>query len=315
MKSPAPKKRNTAKTPNRGKAASTTTTTATHPQREIPLSSRKSIRRSRAAQAPPVMVAQEETVDEDEIQAAIQPSRSNANTGAGMFSTFHSSVDRFVATVQENFSKSPFASTEGVAPTGTEPAQEERGGAEDVADNGVETETVGILSTIKSSMNILSATIRDKAMNVNQKTKSAFAPLSQRQQENEAEESTGSEDTSTPRSSRARSSNDSFYRGRKFLWYFLLLCSFLCLVLGVLWVSVVTYDVTDLTLEINQCERSLKKANRKVASTSSEKDKFRMNELERKSQYWKTQAKRNEAYAVGYKKEYQAILKQLEGVR
>ena len=111
----------------------------------------------------------------------------------------------------------------------------------------------------------------------------------------------------------ASPSNDSFFHGRQFLWYCLLLGTFLALICGLLWASVVIYDMTDYEMELNQCHRSLAAANRQLSTSSSAKDKYYLQELEKQAHYWKKQAKQNEAFAQGYKEEYQAILKQLHG--
>jgi hypothetical protein len=96
----------------------------------------------------------------------------------------------------------------------------------------------------------------------------------------------------------------------------------------VLWMTVSMYDLTDHTLEIHHCRQS-----RSLLSTTTigannvrnnydnqlfldntiPQEEFYQKELEKQVQYWKRRAKQNEFFANGYKDEYQARLKQLEG--
>jgi hypothetical protein len=98
----------------------------------------------------------------------------------------------------------------------------------------------------------------------------------------------------------------------------------------VLWMTVSMYDMADQTLEIHQCRqsRSFLLTSTNVANNDNfrnsqfyssnnnnhnRQEEFHRQELEKQVQYWKRQAKQNELFAQGYKDEYQAMLKQLEG--
>lgn len=99
-------------------------------------------------------------------------------------------------------------------------------------------------------------------------------------------------------------------------WGFFVACA-VASVFVTLLLAAVLYDVIESTLELHQCRETL--IAYQVGSENippqikNSPDGYYMEELERQIRYWKVQAKHNEAYVQGYKREYQRILKEIEG--
>ncbi|KAG7357203.1 hypothetical protein IV203_001891 [Nitzschia inconspicua] len=87
----------------------------------------------------------------------------------------------------------------------------------------------------------------------------------------------------------------------------------------VLWTAVALLDATDKILEVHQCRLQLlgdgdnSNTNYQTFNNNNRQEDYVRQELETQLQYWKRHAKQNEAFAQGYKDEYQAILQRLEG--
>ncbi|KAG7360708.1 hypothetical protein IV203_035807 [Nitzschia inconspicua] len=88
----------------------------------------------------------------------------------------------------------------------------------------------------------------------------------------------------------------------------------------ILWTAVALLDATDKILEVHQCRLQLlgdgDNSNTNYQSLNNNNNRqedYVRQELETQLQYWKRHAKQNEAFARGYKDEYQAILQRLEG--
>jgi hypothetical protein len=175
----------------------------------------------------------------------------------------------------------------------------------------------GLLSMLKKSMTVNKATTESVTVPQPPPEKERTETITAAPSGDTATDVDPDRDTSSSRPSFTvhRQSDDSLYRGRRVGWSCLLLGTWLAVVLGVvLWTSVVVHDATERDMEIHRCRRSLAAAADRKSSLSTNnnsKDKFYLQDLEKQVRYWKKQAKQNEAFAKGYKDEYQAILKQL----
>jgi len=103
----------------------------------------------------------------------------------------------------------------------------------------------------------------------------------------------------------------SAHFGRGYLWCFVLLGVLMALICCILWTSVLLYDLAEITLSENRCRATL--ASFQQSSSSQAREEFYIQELEKQLQYWKRQAKQNEAFVQGYKEQYQENLEQLAG--
>jgi hypothetical protein len=114
----------------------------------------------------------------------------------------------------------------------------------------------------------------------------------------------------------------SFQRpNRRELWLLLLVgCVLAFIAYLVLWTAFAMYDNFESTLEVHHCRRQIMLAYGNIdtlsgfgsSSSSKPQEEYFRQELEKQVQYWKRQAKQNEAFAQGYKDEYQAALQRLE---
>lgn len=80
--------------------------------------------------------------------------------------------------------------------------------------------------------------------------------------------------------------------------------------------ALAVFDTTDSTLAVHSCRLQVQSGDNPYAAFDNninQQGDFVQQEKEKQLQYWKRLAKQNEAFAEGYKEEYQAALQQLEG--